>query len=61
VSEFQGNGKGLGYVIVVSGSSADTALAFAAIALLAIMSIALFYIVVAAEKWLLPWARETTR
>jgi NitT/TauT family transport system permease protein len=61
VAEFQGGGKGLGYVIVASGTSADTPLAFAAIALLAIMSIGLFYLVVAAERRLLPWATETTR
>jgi NitT/TauT family transport system permease protein len=60
VAEFQGNGKGLGFVIVASGTSADTPLAFAAIMLLAIMSIGLFYIVAAVERVLLPWATETT-
>jgi NitT/TauT family transport system permease protein len=60
VAEFQGGGKGLGYVIVASGTSADTPLAFAAIALLAVMSIGLFYLVVAVERRLLPWAAETT-
>jgi len=59
VAEFQGSGEGLGYVIVASGTSADTALAFAAIVLLAIMSVGLFYLVVAAERLLLPWATET--
>jgi len=60
VAEFQGAGQGLGFVIVMSGSSAGTPLAFAAISLLAVMSIALFYIVVAVERRLLPWATETT-
>jgi NitT/TauT family transport system permease protein len=60
VAEFTGGGKGLGYVIVASGTSADTPLAFAAIVLLAVMSIGLFYLVVAAERRLLPWAKETT-
>lgn len=59
VAEFQGAGQGLGYVIVASGSSADTPLAFAAITLLGIMSIGLFYLVVAVERRLLPWATET--
>jgi NitT/TauT family transport system permease protein len=59
VAEFQGSGQGLGYVIVASGTSADTPLAFAAISLLAIMSIGLFYLVVAVERRLLPWATET--
>ena len=60
VAEFQGSGRGLGFVIVASGTSADTPLAFAAISLLAVMSIALFYLVVATERRLLPWAKETT-
>jgi len=60
VAEFQGAGQGLGFVIVMSGSSADTPLAFAAISLLAVMSISLFYLVVAVERRLLPWATETT-
>jgi NitT/TauT family transport system permease protein len=58
VGEFSGGDRGLGYVIVASGSSADTALAFAAMTLLAVMSVTLFYLVSAAERLLLPWARE---
>ena len=58
IAEFVGATAGLGFVIVQSGASADTALAFAAMTLLAIMSIALFYLLVALEKWLLPWAEE---
>lgn len=60
VGEFSGGNTGLGYVIVASGSSADTSLAFAAIALLAIISIGLFYLVAALEHVLLPWVRETS-
>ncbi|GAB2856995.1 ABC transporter permease [Actinoallomurus bryophytorum] len=58
VGEFSGGDRGLGYVIVASGASADTALAFAAMTLLAVMSVTLFYLVSAAERLLLPWARE---
>ena len=58
VGEFAGGESGLGYVIVASGGSADTALAFAAMALLSAMSVLLFYLVVAVELLLLPWARE---
>jgi NitT/TauT family transport system permease protein len=47
-------------VIVASGASADTALAFAAMALLSAISVILFYLVVAVERLLLPWAREIT-
>jgi NitT/TauT family transport system permease protein len=60
VGEFSGGDQGLGYVIVASGSSADTALAFAAMTLLALMSVTLFYAVSATERLLLPWAREVT-
>lgn len=60
VGEFSGGNAGLGYVIVASGSSSDTPLAFAAVVLLAIISIALFYLVAAAEHFLLPWVRETS-
>jgi NitT/TauT family transport system permease protein len=58
VGELFGADAGLGYVIV--SATSDTALAFAAIALLAAMSIALFYALVVAERLLLPWVGETT-
>jgi NitT/TauT family transport system permease protein len=57
VAEISSPQHGLGAVIVLSGSSADTPLAFAAITLLALLSVALFYLVVGLERWLLPWAR----
>jgi NitT/TauT family transport system permease protein len=59
ISEFVGATRGLGYVIQQSGASADTSLAFAAIALLSVMSIVLFYALVLLEQLLLPWAQET--
>ena len=58
VAEIQSPNGGLGAVIVLTGQSADTPLAFAAITLLAVLGIGLFYLVVAAERLLLPWARE---
>jgi NitT/TauT family transport system permease protein len=58
ISEFVGATKGLGYVIQQSGASADTTLAFAAILLLSVMSIVLFYGLVLLEHLLLPWAHE---
>lgn len=60
VGEFASGDRGLGYVILAAGGSADTALAFAAMALLSVMSVILFYVVVAVEQILLPWAREIT-
>ncbi|MEE6309674.1 ABC transporter permease [Plantactinospora veratri] len=49
--------RGLGAVIVNSGNSADTPLAFAALTLLALMGALLFYLVVAVERLVVPWAR----
>jgi len=56
IGEFVGATHGLGYVIVASGQNADTTLAFSAIVLLAVMSVVLFYVLVALEALLVPWA-----
>lgn len=56
IGEFVGATHGLGYVIIASGQNADTPLAFAAIVLLAIMSVVLFYLLVALERLVIPWA-----
>lgn len=58
IAEFVGASEGLGYLIVQSGASADTPLAFVAIVLLALMSIVLFYALVLIERILLPWAES---
>lgn len=58
VGEFVGATKGLGYVIIASGQNANTSLAFAAIVLLSLMSIVLFYALVLAERLLVPWAEH---
>ena len=60
VAEIANPGEGLGSVIVLSGSSADTPLAFASITLLALISVVLFYAIVGLERMLVPWAREIT-
>ncbi|MEV6239063.1 ABC transporter permease [Lentzea sp. NPDC051838] len=56
ISEFVGARAGLGYVINTSGASADTSLAFAAMTLLAIISVGLFYGLSYVEKKVLPYA-----
>jgi len=61
VGEFVGATKGLGYVIVASGQNANTSLAFAAIVLLSLLSILLFYALVLIERLLVPWAAEEQR
>jgi len=48
---------GLGSVIVGSGASSDTPLAFAALVLLAVTGVVLFYFVAVIERVLVPWAR----
>jgi NitT/TauT family transport system permease protein len=60
VGELSGGNLGLGSVITTSGAAADTATAFAAILLLAVIGIGLFYLVILAEYLLLPWVRETS-
>ncbi|MGH3679170.1 MAG: ABC transporter permease [Natronosporangium sp.] len=58
VGELFGATAGLGYTIRVA--TADAPLVYAALFLLAALSISLFYLLVAAERWLLPWIRLTT-
>lgn len=58
IGEFVGAESGLGHVIIASGSNVNTSLAFAAMVLLGIMSIVLFYALVALERVVVPWARH---
>jgi NitT/TauT family transport system permease protein len=60
VGEMQYGESGLGTIIVQTSGQGDTATAFAAIGLLAVVSIALYYALVALERLLLPWVRATT-
>jgi NitT/TauT family transport system permease protein len=48
---------GLGSVIAGSGASNDTPLAFAALVLLAVTGVVLFYLMAGIERLLVPWAR----
>lgn len=60
VAEINRPGDGLGSVISISMHNVNMSQAFAAIVLLMVLGIGLFYVVVAAERLLLPWARETS-
>ena len=60
VGEMQYGDGGLGMVIVQTSGQVDTASSFAAIGLLAVVSIVLYYLLVLAERLLLPWVRATT-
>jgi len=57
IGEFVGSNQGLGYIIVVSMSQVNTSLAFGAMTLLAVLSIALFYAVEWIERLAVPWSR----
>ena len=58
VGEFVGATEGLGYVIIASGQNANTTLAFAAIVLLSVLSVVLFYLLVLLERVFVPWSEE---
>lgn len=58
IGEFAGATSGLGYLIIVSGGSADTTLAFASLFVLGAMSIVLYYLLVWAERLLVPWEEQ---
>lgn len=58
IGEFVGSNAGLGYLILISTQQFNTALAFAAIILLTLMSIILFYLVEYLERLVIPWATD---
>jgi NitT/TauT family transport system permease protein len=60
VGEMQYGESGLGTIIVQTSGQGDTATAFAAITLLALVSIVLYYLLVVIERMALPWVRATT-
>jgi len=60
VAELSGAEHGLGFVVVSSSQQASTAQAFAAVVLLTLESLGLFYALVGLERLLLPWVRATT-
>ncbi len=60
VGEMQYGESGLGTIIVQTSGQGDTATAFAAITLLALISIFLYYVLVIIERLALPWVRATT-
>ncbi len=58
IGEFVGADKGLGFLIMVGSSQVNTALAFASMILLSVMSIALFYLIEWVERLIVPWAED---
>jgi NitT/TauT family transport system permease protein len=59
VGEMQYGESGLGMIIVQTSGQGDTPTAFAAVVLLAVISIVLYYALVLAERVALPWAGRT--
>ena len=59
IGEFVGSESGLGYVILTSSSQLRTSLAFAALVILTLMSILLYYAVELAEGLCLPWVEKS--
>lgn len=55
VGEFVSSQRGLGYVILSAQGTFDTARVFAAIIVLGIMGVALFWLIAAAERLAIPW------
>jgi NitT/TauT family transport system permease protein len=56
IGEFVGSEDGLGYLILVSTSQSRTPLAFAALVLLTVISIVLYYGIAFIERIAVPWA-----
>jgi NitT/TauT family transport system permease protein len=56
IGEFVGSESGLGYLILTSSSQSRTSVAFAALFILTIMSIVLYYAVELVERLSMPWA-----
>jgi len=56
IGEFVGSEDGLGYLILVSTSQSRTPLAFAALVLLTVISIVLYYGITFIERIAVPWA-----
>jgi NitT/TauT family transport system permease protein len=59
IGEFVGSESGLGYLILVSSSQSRTPLAFAALLVLTVMSIILYYTIEFIERLMVPWATKT--
>src|SRR5437762_8580190 len=59
VGEFVASQKGLGYVIITTQGSMNTPVAFAALAWISIVGLAVYGAVVLAARWIAPWAETT--
>ncbi len=60
VGEFISGRSGLGYLVLTANSTFNTPMAFTALVYLVLMSLALYGIVILAERLILPWHRGET-
>jgi NitT/TauT family transport system permease protein len=58
IGEFVSSNKGLGYLVLISSTNLNTALAFGAIVILGIIGIVLYYAVEVVERLTAPWIAE---
>jgi NitT/TauT family transport system permease protein len=59
VGEFVASQRGLGYVIITTQGSMNTPVAFAALAWISVVGLAVYGAVVLAARWIAPWAETT--
>jgi NitT/TauT family transport system permease protein len=58
VGEFVGSDRGLGYLILTSTNVLDTKLTFAALVVLSFIGMVSYWLVLLAERWLVPWEQS---
>jgi len=58
IGEFVGGNNGLGYLILIANQELDTPLAFAALFILSLGGIILYWAIELAEKVCIPWGRD---
>jgi NitT/TauT family transport system permease protein len=61
VGEFAGASAGLGYMIQFASTQLDTALVFAALAVVSVVGVGFYYVVEYLEKLVVPWAPKFTQ
>jgi len=60
IGEFIGSNEGLGNLLLTANSQLNTPLVWAALIVLSVLGMVLYGIVVVAEKFLMPWAVDST-
>mgnify|MGYP001184721932 CR=1 FL=1 len=58
VGEFVGADRGLGYLLLASTNVLDTKLTFAALVVLSLIGMISYWIILLAERWIIPWQQS---